>query len=82
LFSAEVLAKRSFFFFFPIFLFFDGAFSFPQGEAHQFLREFQRHQLLVRRPTISRQLVSERETLLSQLAVYLKQVKEEFQVQP
>ena len=44
------------------------------------MREFQRYQLLVRRPNISRELVSERETLLSQLSVYIKQVKEEFQV--
>lgn len=62
--------------------FFPSIFSliFVQADAQQLLREFQRYQLLVRRPNISRDLVTERETLLSQLAVQLKQTKAEFQV--
>lgn len=51
-----------------------------QAEAHQLLREFQRYQLLVQRPNISRELVSEREMLQSQLSVYIKQTRREFQV--
>eukprot|EP00050_Salpingoeca_kvevrii_P020215 m.95860 g.95860 ORF g.95860 m.95860 type:complete len:4292 (+) comp8765_c0_seq1:164-13039(+) len=46
---------------------------------HQLLREFQRYQELIRRPSIATALISERESLLSQLLVYIKALSEEFQ---
>ena len=50
-----------------------------QAEAHQLLREFQRYQLLVKRPVIRRALIAEREALLGQLGAHNKHVRAEFQ---
>ena len=44
------------------------------SQPHQLLREFQRYKELVRRPIISRALVTEREALLAELSTFLKQV--------
>lgn len=44
----------------------------------QLLREFQRHKELIKRPTISNELVTERETLLGQLTVLIKQIQDDF----
>ncbi|CAL1541204.1 unnamed protein product [Lymnaea stagnalis] len=44
----------------------------------QLLREFQRYKELVKRPTITKELIAERETLLGQLITYIRQVSEEF----
>lgn len=43
-------------------------------QPHQLLREFQRYKELVRRPTIFKELVTEREALLAELTTFLKQV--------
>ena len=51
-----------------------------QSNPHQMMREFLRFKDLIRRPNISKQLISERELLLSQLAVHVKQTKEDFAV--
>eukprot|EP00051_Salpingoeca_urceolata_P021875 m.349048 g.349048 ORF g.349048 m.349048 type:complete len:4259 (-) comp19881_c0_seq4:199-12975(-) len=50
-----------------------------KAQSHQLLREFERYRDLIRRPNISRDLISERETLLAQLSVYIKGAKEDFQ---
>ena len=44
------------------------------------LREFERYRDLVKRPNVAKQLVSERETLLGQLSVYLKTARADFSV--
>ncbi|XP_055895255.1 cytoplasmic dynein 2 heavy chain 1-like isoform X1 [Biomphalaria glabrata] len=44
----------------------------------QLLREFQRYKELVRRPTITKELIAERETLLGQLITFVRQVNEDF----
>nr|WAW84826.1 cytoplasmic dynein 2 heavy chain 1 [Halisarca dujardinii] len=50
-----------------------------EAQPNQLLREVQKYRELVRRPTIGKELLSERETLLGQLAVYVKTLKDEFQ---
>ncbi|KAJ8027756.1 Cytoplasmic dynein 2 heavy chain 1 [Holothuria leucospilota] len=49
-----------------------------EGNPHQLLREFQRFKELVRRENVKKELVAERETLLGQLQVYLKSIKDDF----
>ncbi|XP_066286377.1 cytoplasmic dynein 2 heavy chain 1-like isoform X1 [Branchiostoma lanceolatum] len=49
-----------------------------QAKPHQLLREFQRYRELVKRPSISQELVAEREMLLSQLQVYVKGMRDDF----
>jgi dynein heavy chain 2 len=49
-----------------------------EAQPNQLLREFQKYKELVKRPTVSKELLSERETLLGQLAVYVKTLKDEF----
>ncbi|KAK3801155.1 hypothetical protein RRG08_006872 [Elysia crispata] len=44
----------------------------------QLLREFQRYKELVKRPTITKELVAERETLLGQQIMYIRQMNEDF----
>ncbi|XP_076446844.1 LOW QUALITY PROTEIN: cytoplasmic dynein 2 heavy chain 1-like [Babylonia areolata] len=48
------------------------------GNPQQLLREFQRYRELIKRPGISKQMVSEREMLLGQLTVHVRQIGEEF----
>ncbi|XP_067663541.1 cytoplasmic dynein 2 heavy chain 1-like isoform X1 [Haliotis asinina] len=48
------------------------------GNPQQMLREFQRYKDLIRRPTISKEMVSERETLLGQLTVNIRQISDDF----
>ncbi|XP_064610087.1 cytoplasmic dynein 2 heavy chain 1-like isoform X3 [Liolophura sinensis] len=48
------------------------------SNPQQLLREFQRHKELIKRPIINKEMVSERETLLGQLSVHLKQVHDDF----
>ncbi|XP_077984893.1 cytoplasmic dynein 2 heavy chain 1-like [Glandiceps talaboti] len=49
-----------------------------EANSHQLLREFQRYKELVKRPNISKELVAERETLLGQLQVYIKTIRDDF----
>ncbi|XP_071846316.1 cytoplasmic dynein 2 heavy chain 1-like isoform X2 [Apostichopus japonicus] len=49
-----------------------------EGNPHQLLREFERYKELVRRENVKKELVAERETLLGQLQVYLKSIKDDF----
>jgi len=42
------------------------------------LREFQRYRELIKRPTISQELVTERETLLGQLTILIRQMQDDF----
>lgn len=44
----------------------------------QLLREFQRYKELIKRPSISKELVTERETLLGELTLLTKQIQEDF----
>ncbi|XP_033109038.1 cytoplasmic dynein 2 heavy chain 1-like [Anneissia japonica] len=46
--------------------------------SHQLLREFQRYKELIKRDSVKKELVSERETLLQQLQQYIKNIKEDF----
>ncbi|XP_020907458.1 cytoplasmic dynein 2 heavy chain 1, partial [Exaiptasia diaphana] len=48
------------------------------AQSHQLLREFQRYKELVKRPSISKELAPERETLLGQLTVYVKGIRDDF----
>ncbi|KAK7096855.1 hypothetical protein V1264_003902 [Littorina saxatilis] len=48
------------------------------GNPQQLLREFQRYKELIKRSAISKQMVSERETLLGQLTVHIRQISEDF----
>ncbi|EDO38992.1 predicted protein [Nematostella vectensis] len=48
------------------------------AQSHQLLREFQRYKELVKRPSISKELAPERETLLGQLTVYVKSIRDDF----
>ncbi|KAM7436007.1 Cytoplasmic dynein 2 heavy chain 1 [Porites harrisoni] len=48
------------------------------AKSHQLLREFQRYKELVKRPSISKELSPERETLLGQLTVYIKGIRDDF----
>ncbi|XP_022324921.2 cytoplasmic dynein 2 heavy chain 1-like isoform X2 [Crassostrea virginica] len=54
---------------------FKGLESYPQ----QLLREFQRYKELIKRPSIKKEMVSERETLLGQLNVNLRETEDDFQ---
>lgn len=49
-----------------------------EGSSSQLLREFQRYKLLVARPHISQELISERETLLAQLSAQTTALKADF----
>ena len=49
-----------------------------EGSSHQLIREFQRYKLLIARPNISRELVTERETLLAQLAAQMSNLKSDY----
>jgi dynein heavy chain 2 len=49
-----------------------------EGSSSQLVREFQRYKLLVARPNISRELISERETLLAQLSAQMTALKGDF----
>ncbi|XP_070553238.1 cytoplasmic dynein 2 heavy chain 1-like isoform X2 [Ptychodera flava] len=49
-----------------------------EANSHQLLREFQRYKELVKRQNISKELVAERETLLGQLQVYVKTIRDDF----
>ncbi|KAK3100036.1 hypothetical protein FSP39_013759 [Pinctada imbricata] len=49
------------------------------GYPQQLLREFQRYKELIRRPNISKEMVSEREQLLGQLMVNIKEAEDDFQ---
>lgn len=49
------------------------------GNPIQLLKEFQRYKDLVKRESIMRELTGERENLLGQLNVYIKQYRDEFQ---
>ncbi|KAJ8297985.1 hypothetical protein KUTeg_024516 [Tegillarca granosa] len=49
------------------------------GYPQQMLREFQRYKELIKRPSISKEMVSERETLLGQLSVNIREVEDDFQ---
>ncbi|XP_065833043.1 cytoplasmic dynein 2 heavy chain 1-like isoform X2 [Oscarella lobularis] len=51
-----------------------------KASAHQLLREFQRFKELIKRPKISTELASERETLLGQLAAYVKSMRDDYSV--
>ncbi|XP_076467409.1 LOW QUALITY PROTEIN: cytoplasmic dynein 2 heavy chain 1-like [Babylonia areolata] len=53
-------------------------FHMLDGNPQQLLREFQRYKELIKRPAISKQMVSERETLLGQLTVHIRQISEDF----
>ncbi|ESO93665.1 hypothetical protein LOTGIDRAFT_209197 [Lottia gigantea] len=55
-----------------------GQFRGLDGYPQQLLREFQRYKALIKRPTIRREMASERETLLGQLTVYVRQISEDF----
>ncbi|XP_074649972.1 cytoplasmic dynein 2 heavy chain 1-like [Tubulanus polymorphus] len=48
------------------------------ANSHQLLREFQRYKELIQRPSISKELMSERETLLGQLTVYIRSIRDDF----
>ncbi|XP_041357041.1 cytoplasmic dynein 2 heavy chain 1-like isoform X2 [Gigantopelta aegis] len=48
------------------------------GNPQQLLREFQRYKELIKRPSISKEMHSERETLLGQLTVHIRQIAEDF----
>ncbi|OWF37256.1 Cytoplasmic dynein 2 heavy chain 1 [Mizuhopecten yessoensis] len=50
-----------------------------EGYPQQLLREFQRYKELIKRPNINKEMVSERETLLGQLNVNIKEVENDFQ---
>ncbi|XP_013392185.1 cytoplasmic dynein 2 heavy chain 1, partial [Lingula anatina] len=49
-----------------------------QANSQQLLREFQRYKELIKRPSISKEMVAERETLLGQLTVFIKQIRDDF----
>jgi len=49
-----------------------------EAQPHQLLREFQRYRELVKRPSISKELIPERETLLGQLSGYIRSVRDDF----
>ncbi|CAH1776602.1 unnamed protein product [Owenia fusiformis] len=49
-----------------------------EANSQQLLREFQKYKELIKRPSISKDMVSERETLLGQLQVYIKQLRDDF----
>ncbi|XP_071483964.1 LOW QUALITY PROTEIN: cytoplasmic dynein 2 heavy chain 1-like [Diadema antillarum] len=51
-----------------------------EGNPSQLLREFQKNKELVSRESVRKEVVSERETLLGQLQVYLKAIKDDFNV--
>ncbi|XP_071951365.1 cytoplasmic dynein 2 heavy chain 1-like isoform X2 [Antedon mediterranea] len=55
-----------------------GQFQKLSKNSHQLLREFQRYKELVKRDSVKKELVSERETLLQQLQQYIKIIKEDF----
>ncbi|KAK6172722.1 hypothetical protein SNE40_016326 [Patella caerulea] len=55
-----------------------GQFRGLEGYPQQLLREFQRYKALIKRPTIRKEMASERETLLGQLTVHVRQVGEDF----
>nr|KAG5701774.1 hypothetical protein BaRGS_000764 [Batillaria attramentaria] len=55
-------------------------FHLLDGNPQQLLREFQRYKELIKRPAISKQMVSERETLLGQLTVHVRQISEDFSI--
>ena len=44
----------------------------------QFLQEFKRYQELIRRPSIQRELVTERENLLGKLSEYIRNERKSF----
>ena len=44
----------------------------------QFLQEFKRYQELIRRPSIQRELVTERENLLGKISEYVRSERKEF----
>jgi uncharacterized membrane protein len=76
LFSTFVLITFLFFLAFPLTV----MQSTLQGHSQQMIREFQRYKELVQRPNIRKELVSQRETLLSLLSVHIKALREEFHV--
>ncbi|CAI8019648.1 Cytoplasmic dynein 2 heavy chain 1, partial [Geodia barretti] len=49
-----------------------------EAQPHQLLQEFQRYKELVKRPTISKELMPERETLLGQLTSYLRSLRDTY----
>ncbi|XP_063970614.1 cytoplasmic dynein 2 heavy chain 1 [Lytechinus pictus] len=51
-----------------------------EGNPNQLLREFQKYKELVSRESVRKEVVSERETLLGQLQVYLKTIRDDFNV--
>ncbi|XP_071126281.1 cytoplasmic dynein 2 heavy chain 1-like isoform X2 [Mytilus edulis] len=50
-----------------------------EGYPQQLLREFQRYKELIKRQNINRDMVSERETLLGQLTVQIREAEDDFQ---
>ncbi|XP_025088458.1 cytoplasmic dynein 2 heavy chain 1-like isoform X3 [Pomacea canaliculata] len=55
-------------------------FQVLDGNPQQLLREFQRFKELIKRPAIRKLMVSERETLLGQLMVHVRQISEDFSI--
>ncbi|XP_033632471.1 cytoplasmic dynein 2 heavy chain 1-like isoform X2 [Asterias rubens] len=51
-----------------------------EASPQQLLREFLKNKELVSRESVRKELVSERETLLGQLQVYLKSIKDDFNI--